>query len=99
MITSGTNPFIHQTTAYPSYDNSQIRGYHQASAQGVPSTLPTVEYRPTTEDYELAEACLNGNHKIQASSDNVIRNNTEYNLNHPNYEGHETLANYLDLYA
>lgn len=69
MAIDKINPFIQQA-AYPSYNNSQIKGYHQAYTQGAPTTLPTVEQgykQPTAEEMETALAYLNGDYKVQGN--------------------------------
>ena len=69
MAIDKINPFIQQA-ACPSYNNSQIKGYHQASTQGASTTLPTVEHgykQPTAEEMETALAYLNGDYKVQGN--------------------------------
>ena len=68
---SAINPFSSQTTAYPSYNNSQIRGYHQASAQVTPSKFPTnalteEDYRRAIEISNALRECSNNEERIKA---------------------------------
>ena len=85
MAIDKINPFIQQT-AGSYYKQPYAQGYHQAYTQSAPSTLPTVEqgYRPTTEDYELASAYLNGDYKVQG---NPFVSKPEKTVEKPGFEG------------
>ena len=71
MAISEINPFIHPTTAYSSYNNSQIKGYHQASAQVTTSKFPTntlteEDYRRAIEISNALKECSNKEEMIKA---------------------------------